>query len=207
MGARIDWAPNGGGLVTCLRGVVRSHDARGRVAHDLASAHGLDVRWLDDGRIVWLDDRGALAWHRDGALVEQRDVDFQPRAMPPGRTDRIVPVAACLSANGECLVVVTELEVFAATTRGERTWKFPGLKSRVASAGVTSAALSAHGNLVAIGFNRRLPSQLGRGWIVIDLFDRQVAPRQLARSTSRSDTQQLRVRSARATHGHDRTGI
>ncbi len=171
MPTRIDWSPDGTGLVTCLGGAVRLHDVRGEITRELAATNVLDARWLADGRIISLDGRGALVWYRDGVLVEHRDIDFQPPALPPGRSDRIIPIAAYLSASGMQLVAVTEFEVFVATTGGKRTWKFPGLSRRVMSTGVTSAALAANGNLVAIGFHKLLLRQLGRGWTVIDLLD------------------------------------
>lgn len=169
--------------MTCVDGAVRLHDANGRAMRDLAHLNCLDARWLDDGRILALDNRGTQTWNRGGVLVDQRNISPRVGARPQTS-------AACLAGDGSRFVALTEREIFVAAIDGERVWRFNPSHVGRQDAVATRANLGNTGKLVAIGYDTgRIGRVNPRSWVVIDVDSQQIVDRiDLARTDDGAPT-------------------
>jgi hypothetical protein len=109
---RVDFSRDGTQLVTCVHGAVRLHDERGAIARELVATRALDACWLDDDRVLALDDRGVLAWHRDGVLVDQHNLVLARVA------------AARIARDGDRFTALDATSLFGMSTRGKRMWSW-----------------------------------------------------------------------------------
>src|ERR1700733_309615 len=138
---------------------------------ELAHTNCLDVRWLDDDRILALDNRGTLTWNRGGVLVDQRNIS--PRG---GATRRMS--GAALAGDGGRFVAVTDREIFVAAIAGEGVWTFNPSHVGRQDAVATRANLGNTGKVVAIGYDTgRIGRVNPRSWVVIDVDSQQIVDR------------------------------
>ena len=170
-GPKLEWSRDGRGIVSCIAGMVRLHDATGGVVRELAGARVLDVRWREDGRILALDNRGTLTWRAAGVLVDQHNITFLDRR----------PHTASIAGDGRRFVAVSDREVFVASIGGERVWTLDAQQHDIAIDFQTSAILAGDGARVAIGYGRRERGRWsrddGRGWVVIELATQEALDR------------------------------
>jgi hypothetical protein len=182
---RIDWAPGDVALATCRLGAVHVHDLRGRTSpqrasRELAADRILDARWQADGRILGIDDRGALEWGADGELAGQRHAT-EPRP----------PHAAFIAADGQRFVAIgpgvrasLPSDLYVKDISGERVWTLNGYSHEILGwEGRLSAALSGDGTLVAVGYET--PGSRSRSFVVIEIESDDVLDRGKLRGPAR----------------------
>jgi len=173
---RVEWAPDGTRLLVCIGGTIAIHAEGGALQRVAAPAGFLDARWRSDGTIVGLDSYGVLrSFTMHGAL-------YTAEPPPPPRDAQTTFSAGALSGDGATCVVIDDINVHVRS--GQRRWRFSehdyGINSEP---GRYSAALSADGKLLALGYQTRAATarwsiQSGRGWLVLDM----VPPRRPASS-------------------------
>jgi hypothetical protein len=162
---RIEWDPLDAALATCVGGVVTIHE--GTSTHELAR-DVFDVRWLADGPILTVEDRGFLRWRRDGALVDER------QHVP---ADGHLLVGASIAASGARFIAldapraVSTPSVSVASPAG--TVFRPRLDG-TRYGGLTSAAISGDGTRLALAYDT---DQAGRGIAVWDVDDQKLLDR------------------------------
>lgn len=146
MAARIDWAPDDSTLVSCLGGAVRIHDPRIPLRAREVAERVLDARYLDDGRILAIDDRGWQRWTATGELVGQRHASDPRRA-----------TSAALAAGGTRYIATRPgprrgVEIFIKSIDGERLWTLNAAAHDLIVYDRVNAQLSGDGAVVAIGY-------------------------------------------------------
>jgi hypothetical protein len=177
MAARIEWAPDDSTLVSCIGGAVRIHDPRVPSRAREVAERVLDARYLDDGRILAIDDRGWQRWTATGELVGQRHASDPRRA-----------TSAALAAGGTRYVAMRQLggrtarvEIFIKSVDGERLWTLNAAAHDLHVYERASAQLSGDGAVVAIGYRMQSAPPRRHEFVVIDVANDIVLDRGSAR--------------------------
>jgi len=158
---RIEWDPLDAALATCVGGVVAIHE--GASVHELAR-DVFDMRWLADGPIYTIEERGFLRWRRDGKIVEER---VHTHGYHGARM-----VGASIAAGGARFIAY-ELQAGAGGTPDVSVASPAGSVFRprldgTRYGGPTTSALSGNGARIALAYDT---DQAGRGIAVWDVDD------------------------------------
>jgi hypothetical protein len=177
MAARIEWAPDDSALVSCIGGAVRIHDPRAPTRAREVAERVLDARYLDDGRILAIDDRGWQRWTATGELVGQRHASDPRRAS-----------TAALAAGGTRYVATRQqggraasVEIFIKSVDGERLWTLNAAAHDLLISDRVNAQLSGDGAVVAIGYRMQHAPPRRLEFVVIDVENDVVLDRGSAR--------------------------
>ena len=161
--------------MTCSKGAAHLHDLRGGRVREIAAQRVLDARWLPDGRILAIDDRGTMIWHADGVLVAQRHM---PAFRPP-HTIAIAAGGTKFVAVGRGARTAPE-EVYVTAVEGEREWTLNPHGHDAFAMDRVSVAISGDSAIVAIGYQTDRAARR-RDFVVIDLATDELLDRGFAR--------------------------
>ena len=162
---RIEWDPLDTDVATCVAGVVTIHEGSKtrEVARDV-----LDMRWLADGPMFTIEDRGFLRWRREGAIVDEH--------LRVPRYNYQTLVGALIASTGARFVTFDAQAGYSPTATVANV-AGPIFQLRVDGArynGPTTVALSGDGSRVAVAYDT---DQAGRGIAVWDVDDEKLLDR------------------------------